>query len=88
MIGERALEQLDEILSRSPLALVAMSRDFRVSYWSKRAAELYGFSREKMLGRHPLEMPWIHPEDLASVLQSADQIQNDPMLVLVSRATR
>ncbi|HTU81657.1 MAG TPA: PAS domain S-box protein, partial [Candidatus Acidoferrales bacterium] len=47
MSGERELRQLDEILSRSPLALVVLDRDMRVAYWSGRARELFGYDREQ-----------------------------------------
>ncbi|HEY1975621.1 MAG TPA: EAL domain-containing protein [Candidatus Baltobacteraceae bacterium] len=90
MIGERALKQLDEVLSHSPLALVAMSRDFRLSYWSDRAGELFGYSKEEVLGKHPSEMQWIYPEDLSSVLDFPGRVRSERLstLGLVSRATR
>lgn len=90
MIGERALKQLDEVLSHSPLALVAMNRDFRLSYWSARAEELFGYPKEEVLGKHPSEMQWIYPDDLGPVLDFPDRVQSENVatLGLVSRATR
>ncbi len=90
MIGERALKQLDDVLSHSPLALVAMNHEFRLSYWSSRAQELFGYAKDEVLGKHPNEMQWIHPEDLGPVLDFADRVasENASTLGLVSRATR
>ncbi|HZZ01287.1 MAG TPA: EAL domain-containing protein [Candidatus Baltobacteraceae bacterium] len=90
MIGERILKQLDDVLSHSPLALVAMNRDFRLSYWSKRAEELLGYARDEVLGKHPTEMRWINPDDLAPVLDFPERVgsENLATLGLVSRATR
>jgi diguanylate cyclase (GGDEF)-like protein/PAS domain S-box-containing protein len=90
MIGERALKQLDEVLSHSPLALVAMNREFQVSYWSTRAEELLGYSREEVVGMHPNEMPWIYPEDLPPILDFPTRVGTESVgtLGLVSRATR
>ncbi|MBV8149433.1 MAG: EAL domain-containing protein [Candidatus Eremiobacteraeota bacterium] len=90
MIGLRALELLDEVLSRSPLALVAVNRDFRVSYWSERAQELFGYAPEELIGKHPTELPWIHPDDLPSVLELQGRATREPlgMLSLTSRASR
>jgi diguanylate cyclase (GGDEF)-like protein/PAS domain S-box-containing protein len=90
MIGERALRQLDEVFSHSPLALVAMNRDFRLSYWSARAEELFGYSAEEVIGKHPSEMEWIYPDDLDPILDFPDRIGRESLatLGLVSRATR
>jgi diguanylate cyclase (GGDEF)-like protein/PAS domain S-box-containing protein len=68
MIGETELRQLDELLSDSPLALAAMSRDFRMTYWSKRACEMLGYTAEEMLGKHPREMGHADPRDVGAML--------------------
>jgi diguanylate cyclase (GGDEF)-like protein/PAS domain S-box-containing protein len=90
MIGERALELLDEVLSRSPLALVAVDRELRVSYWSARAQELLGYTKEELIGRHPTELAWIHPDDLPSILEFQERALREPLalLSLTSRASR
>lgn len=90
MIGERALKQLDEILSRSPLALVAMSRDFRISYWSTRASELMGYSKEEMLGQHPSEMGHLHADDVEPVLAFPDRVETEGLatLSMITRSKR
>jgi diguanylate cyclase (GGDEF)-like protein/PAS domain S-box-containing protein len=90
MIGRRALELLDEVLSRSPLALAAMNRDFKVSYWSTRAQELFGYAKEEVIDRHPSELPWIHPGDLPSVLEFPERATRERLstLSLTARASR
>ncbi len=43
MLGERDLRQLDELLARSQLALIAWDDAYRISYWSSRAREVFGY---------------------------------------------
>jgi diguanylate cyclase (GGDEF)-like protein/PAS domain S-box-containing protein len=68
MIGERALKQLDDVLSRSPLALVVLDRQFRVSYWSKRAEQLFGYTAREVANEHSSQSPFVYREDLDTVL--------------------
>jgi diguanylate cyclase (GGDEF)-like protein/PAS domain S-box-containing protein len=90
VIGQRALELLDEVLVRSPLALVAVNGDFRVSFWSRRAHELLGYTKEDLIGKHPTELSWIHPDDLPAILAFRERAQHEPLatLSLTSRAFR
>ncbi|MDP9024199.1 MAG: EAL domain-containing protein, partial [Candidatus Eremiobacteraeota bacterium] len=67
MLGERDLRQLDDLLSRSPLAVVVWDEQFRVSYWSSRAEEVFGYRTQDVLGKLIDEFPLVFPEDLAEV---------------------
>ncbi len=50
-VDETALTELDQLLTRSPLAIVAWSRDHRISYWSKSAEDMFGFKAADVLGK-------------------------------------
>ncbi len=68
---ERELHKAHELLSfhinNSPLAVVEWDSDFRVSYWSPRAEQLFGWSSEETLGLHPDDWAFVHPDDAGRV---------------------
>lgn len=67
MLGERDLRQLDDLLARSPLAIIAWDASFRVSFWSKRAAEMFGYAASDVLGKRAEDLQLIFPEDIPGV---------------------
>ncbi|HVA27695.1 MAG TPA: PAS domain S-box protein, partial [Candidatus Baltobacteraceae bacterium] len=74
MLGERDLRQLDELLARSPLALIAWDEGFHVSYWSSRARELFGYEAEDVLGKTVEEFGFVAPADLDIVRHTQEHI--------------
>lgn len=92
MIDERALEQLDDVLSRSPLALVVLDEQFRVSYWSNRAEQLFGYTANEI--NPGLVVPFVYREDdLETVLDVAAWQPSTPetqttRLVIVNESVR
>jgi iron(II)-dependent oxidoreductase len=90
VIGERSLRQLDEVLSRSPLALVAMDDAYRISYWSSVAQRLMGYEAAEIVGRHPRDMAWVHPDDMPEVLAFESRLGDEPLsaLSIVARSKR
>jgi diguanylate cyclase (GGDEF)-like protein/PAS domain S-box-containing protein len=82
MIGERDLSQLDEVLARSPLALVAFDTAFHISYWSARAQRMFGYSAGDVLGKRLDETTLVHTDDLREVL-AVQRSLNDGNTALV-----
>ena len=63
----RANALLDWHIGNSPLAAVEWDKDFRVSKWSPRAEAIFGWSAAEVIGRHPTEWGFVHPDDADSV---------------------
>jgi PAS domain S-box-containing protein len=56
----RTTELVTALLDASPLAVMAVDADGRTIYWSRAAEDLYGWSRDDVLGREP---PMTSPDD-------------------------
>jgi PAS domain S-box-containing protein len=54
-------------LDNSPLGVIEWDLHFRVIRWSPRAEALFGWTAADVLGRHPSEWEFIHPDDAAAV---------------------
>jgi diguanylate cyclase (GGDEF)-like protein/PAS domain S-box-containing protein len=91
MLGERDLRLLDDLLSRSPLAIVAWDADYRVTYWSTRATDMFGFVADDVLGKTIDEFDFVAPEDkpiVREVQQRLDGVDGIRTLVSVNRNHR
>ncbi|HVG58008.1 MAG TPA: PAS domain S-box protein [Hyalangium sp.] len=53
----------NDLAENSPLAVIEWNPDFKVSLWSQRAVEIFGWTEEEVGGKHPREMNFIHEED-------------------------
>jgi diguanylate cyclase (GGDEF)-like protein/PAS domain S-box-containing protein len=87
IIDERALLALDAVLVRSPLALVAFDRDYRISFWSSRARGAFGYEPGDVLGKRLEETVLIHPDDLMEVMSIEERVRTErnDALVVVAR---
>ena len=91
MLGESDLRLLDDLLYRSPLAIIAWDADYRVTYWSARAADMFGFRAADVLGKTIDEFDFVAAEDKPIVrdvqhrLDAADSMRT---LVNVNRNNR
>ena len=63
-----ARDRLELLVLDSPLALVEWDLDFRVRRWSRRAAEMFGYSRDHAIGLHGLDF-LVVPEDRTLVME-------------------
>ncbi len=91
MLGERDLRLLDELLSRSPLAIIAWDADYRVTYWSARATDMFGFIADDVLGKTIDEFDFVQPDDkpiVREVQQRLDGLDGIRTLVSVNRNQR
>ncbi len=62
-----ALERLRIHVETTPLAVVEWDADYRVTRYSRRAEELYGWSAREVLGKRIDEIPWVPEEDRPSL---------------------
>ncbi|HTV91567.1 MAG TPA: EAL domain-containing protein [Verrucomicrobiae bacterium] len=91
MLGERDLRLLDELLSRSPLAIIAWDSDYRVTYWSSRASDMFGYASAEVMGKTIDDFDLVAPEDkpiVREVQQRLDGVDNVRTLVNVNRNHR
>ncbi len=66
----RVEEEIQELYNRlhyhiqnTPLGFVEWDKEFRVKVWSGRAEEIFGWSRDEVLGKHPSDWKLVHPDD-------------------------
>lgn len=87
VIDERAILDLDALLVHSPLVLVAFDREYRLSYWSARARDAFGWEPAEVLGKRLEETRLIHPDDLTEVLRIEKRVRDRPAdaMVIVNR---
>jgi diguanylate cyclase (GGDEF)-like protein/PAS domain S-box-containing protein len=91
MLGERDLRLLDELLSRSPLAIIAWDANYRVTYWSARAADMFGYAAAEVMGKTIDDFDLVAPEDkpiVRELQQRLDGVDNVRTLVNVNRNQR
>ena len=91
MLGERDLRLLDDLLLRSPLAIIAWDADYRVTYWSARATDMFGFVADDVLGKTIDEFDFVEPDDkpiVREVQQRLDGLDGIRTLVNVNRNHR
>jgi|GEM_PF-2208973 len=59
----------------SPLAVIEWDTDFRVTNWSKSAEELFGWSKEDVVGRKPNKWRFVYEDDLERVAEHLRELQ-------------
>ncbi len=70
-----ALAELKRHVTNTPLALVEWDGDFRVTRFSARAQEMFGWSPDEVVGKRIDEVPWVPEEDwplVRSVMRQMD----------------
>ncbi|HTU71412.1 MAG TPA: EAL domain-containing protein [Candidatus Baltobacteraceae bacterium] len=91
MLGERDLRLLDDLLSRSPLAIIAWDAGYRITYWSARAADMFGYSWSEVVGKTIDDFDFVAPADkpiVREVQQRLDGLDTIRTLVNVNRNHR
>ena len=61
---DKAYARLSFHINNTPLAVIERDKDFRITFWNKRAEDLLGWSEAEALGKKPTEF-LLHPEDYA-----------------------
>ncbi|MFO0877449.1 MAG: PAS domain S-box protein [Gemmataceae bacterium] len=74
--------RLQSLVDNTPLAVVEWDADFRISRWSRRAEELFGWSAGEVVGKRVSEFRWIHEDDEARVTEAVARLL-DPSTTFV-----
>jgi diguanylate cyclase (GGDEF)-like protein/PAS domain S-box-containing protein len=78
MLDERELKLLDEFLARSPIAVVAWDDQNRISYWSRRAQLMFGYTAAQVVGKRVEEFDFVPKEDMVSVREQSRLLDELP----------
>lgn len=62
----RLQEYLQMQIDRMPIGLIVWDRDFNVQSWNPAAADIFGYSAEEAIGKHPYDL--IIPKDVQPVM--------------------
>lgn len=69
-----AYEQLHYHISNTPLGVIEWDEEFRVKFWSDRAAEIFGWQADEVMGLHPDEWKMVHEEDKERVSKTIESL--------------
>lgn len=64
---KKAYQQLDFHVNNSPLAFIEWDENFRVRRWSEKTAEIFGWTREEVIGQDTISLKFIFEEDASFV---------------------
>jgi PAS domain S-box-containing protein len=62
-----ALQQLSSHIHNSPLAVIQWDHSFKLNDWSQRAEEMFGWTADEIIGKHPSDWKFVFEEDQLSV---------------------
>ncbi|HEY0653740.1 MAG TPA: PAS domain S-box protein [Chryseosolibacter sp.] len=65
---KKAYDRLSYHITNTPLAVIERDKDFRVTFWNKRAEELLGWSEEEARGLKPQDFI-VYPEDAPAAVK-------------------
>jgi PAS domain S-box-containing protein len=63
----------NDLADTSPLAIIEWDSGFRVSVWSRRATELFGWSEDEVRGKHLRDIALVHKDDEERVWEVMDR---------------
>lgn len=69
-----AHEKLSYHINNTPMGFVELDKDFHIKQWSKRAAEIFGWSQEDLFDKEMLMTKLVYAEDLPQVVENIDEI--------------
>jgi PAS domain S-box-containing protein len=73
---QRAYERLSYHINNTPLAVIERDKDFKITYWNKRAEELFGWSAEEVWGMRPQDF-LVHPGDQENAVRIISGVLNE-----------
>jgi PAS domain S-box-containing protein len=82
---KRTFNELTYHIENSPLATIRWDREFRVSYWSKQAEEIFGWSAEEVFGKNMFEWQFIFEDDREQVTHTASQLLDGVAIICHNR---
>ncbi len=68
------LQQLKFHVENSPLAVVEFDKEYRITRWSNRAEEVFGWRAEEVTGKRVNEFRWIYEEDAQQFAKVMDEM--------------
>lgn len=69
-----AYEKLEYHITNTPMAFLELDKQLRIRRWSDKAEEIFGWSREEMVGKMVDEIGFIHAEDIERAHNSLNRI--------------
>ncbi len=75
---QRAYERLSYHITNTPLAVIERDKDLKVTFWNKRAEELFGWKADEMMGKKPHEF-LAHPDDYKEMINLLEDIRGDQL---------
>lgn len=60
----KTLQKLKFHTENTPLAVIEFNSSFEITYWSEKAKDLFGWSKEEVLGKTSDDFSWLHNDDL------------------------
>lgn len=73
---KRAYDRLRYHIHNTPLAVIERDKDFKITFWNKRAEEMFGWNEQEVHGKRPQEF-LIHSDDLVSSISIMDELIAD-----------
>ena len=85
-----AHQQLNQHVTNTPLALVEWDADYRVTRFTARATEMFGWMDHEVIGKRVDEVPWVPEEDWPKVraVMNAMDSGSGPNTVSLNRNVR
>ncbi len=68
LASQKAQERLNYHINNSPLAVIEYDKDMKVTFWSKRARDIYGWSEEEVTGKRLADF-LLYEEDVDKVTE-------------------
>jgi PAS domain S-box-containing protein len=73
---KRAYDRLKYHISNTPLAVIERDKNFQITFWNKRAEELFGWTSEEVLNQRPLDF-LVHPDEHSIASKTMDALVAD-----------
>jgi PAS domain S-box-containing protein len=70
---KRAYDRLQYHINNTPLAVIERDKDFKITFWNKRAEELYGWTAAEVQGKRPQDF-LVHPDDYGRAMHSMEEL--------------
>jgi PAS domain S-box-containing protein len=73
---KRAYDRLKYHINNTPLAVIERDENFQITFWNKRAEELFGWTASEVLNQRPLDF-LIHPDEHSVASKTMDALVAD-----------
>jgi len=72
---EKARHRISDHMKNTPLAVIEWQPDFRCQCWLGQAEAIFGWSAREVIGKRFHELKFVHPEDVARVVEGATRLK-------------